>query len=154
MIMRSRLVLLMLALLAATAGCGKRGGFVYVLEEPQSVTLTASASALSVQQGATVVLHVERRTEGKWQRIPLSEVRPGQCWVYQPPVELESEVADSVQWDVVPEDAVAFNREYRMDHARIARMNVRGTITLTPISPVKCEEERIVEGPSIQIEVS
>jgi hypothetical protein len=151
---RLLLVLLMTVLLGGVAGCGRRGGLVYVLEEPQSVTLTASASPSSVQQGATVVLHVERRTSGKWKRIPLNEVRSGQCWVYQPPVELEPEVADSVEWEVAPENAVAFNREFRLDHTRIARMNLKGTITLTPISPVKCEEDRVVEGSSIQIEVT
>jgi hypothetical protein len=151
---RLLLVLLMSVLPGAIVGCGQRGGLVYVLEEPQSVTLTASASPSRVRQGATVVLHVERRTSGKWKQIPLKEVRSGQCWVYQPPVELEPEVADSVHWQVAPENAVVFTPEYRVDHTRIARMNVKGTITLTPISPVKCEEDRVVEGSSIQIEVT
>lgn len=118
------------------------------------MTLTASASAPSVQQGETVVLRAERRASGKWKQIPLNEVRSGQCWVYVPPAELEASVADGVQWQVVPEGAVAFNPEIRMDHTKIATMNVKGTITLTPLSPVICEPDRVVEGPSIQIEVS
>ena len=153
--MNMRLLLVLpILVLGVVAGCGRGGDLVYVLEAPQSVTLTASASPSSVQQGATVVLHVERRVSGKWKQIPLNEVRSGQCWVHQPPVKSESEVADSVQWEVAPENAVAFNRELRLDHTRIARMNVKGTITLTPISPVKCEEERFVEGSPIQIEVT
>jgi hypothetical protein len=107
-----------------------------------------------VQQGETVVLHVERRASGKWKQIPLNEVRSGQCWVYRPPAESEPEVADSVHWAVVPEGGVTLNREYRLDHTKIATMNVKGTITLTPFSTVKCEDDRVVEGPSIQIEVS
>ena len=63
-------------------------------------------------------------------------------------------MADSVHWEVAPENAVAFNSDLRLDHTRIARMNVKGTTTLTPISPVKCEEDRVVEGASIQIEVT
>ncbi|MGH8179189.1 MAG: hypothetical protein ACREV5_23255 [Steroidobacter sp.] len=154
MIVRSLPVLLILALFGTVVGCGQRGGSVYVLEEPQSVTLTASVSTLKVQQGGTVVLHAERRTSGKWKQISLNEVRAGQCWVYRPPVESEPEVADALQWEVVPENAATFNREYRMDHTKIATMNVKGTITLTPRSAVQCEPDRVVEGTSIQIEVS
>jgi hypothetical protein len=154
MIVRSLPVLLVSAVLWSVAGCEQQSDLVYVLEEPQSVTLTASASTLNVQQGETIVLHVERRTSGKWRQIPLNEARSGQCWVYRPPVESEPEVADSVQWEVVPENAVTFNREYRLDHTRIATMNIKGTIKLTPLSAVKCEADRVVRGPSILIEVS
>ena len=81
MFMRSISALVTAALLGMVAGCEQHGNLVYVLEEPQSVTLTASASALSVQQGETVVLRAERRASGKWKQIPLNEVRSGQCWV-------------------------------------------------------------------------
>lgn len=154
MIAQSTAALVTVALLGVIAGCGQRHNLVYVLEEPQSVTLSASASTPNVKQGGTVVLRVERRTAGKWKQIPLSEVRSGQCWVYLPPQELEAGVADGVHWEVVPENAVAFNTEFRMDHTKIATMHVKGTITLRPLSPVKCEPDRIVEGPSIQIQVS
>jgi hypothetical protein len=135
-------------------GCKQRSAVVYVLEEPQLVTLTTSASKLSVQRGASVVLHVERHTTGKWKLISLNEVRSGQCWVYQPPTESEPEVADSVHWEIAPENAVSFNQDFRLDHAKIVTMNVNGTITLTPMGLVKCESDRIVEGPAIRIEVS
>jgi len=149
------LSLLMIAgLLASLVGCKQRSALVYVLEEPQSVTLTTSASASSVQRGASVVLHVARHTTGKWKQIPLNEVRPGQCWVYQTPPESEPEVADSVHWEVTPENAVSFNRDLRMDHTKIATLNVSGTITLAPAGLVKCEPDRAVEGPAIRIEVS
>jgi hypothetical protein len=154
MIRRSRFPLLSAPLALAFVACGQGGSQVYVLEEPQSVTLIASASATSVKQGDPVVLRVERRTSGKWKLVPLSEVRAGQCWVHRPPASAESEVADSVQWEVSPEEAVAFNAEYRLDHTKIATMNVKGTITLKPLSAVKCEADRVVEGPAIQIEVS
>ena len=154
MIVRLLSLFMIAGLLAGLAGCKQRSVSVYVLEEPQSVTLTPSASALSVQPGETVVLRVERKTTGKWRSIPLSEVRSGQCWVYQPPTESEPEVADNVHWDVVPEEAVAFNQDLRLDHTKIATMNVSGTITLTPISLAKCEPDRTVEGPAIRIEVS
>jgi hypothetical protein len=152
-LMRATLpILLMTAQLVVIAGCEQRAPMVYVLESPQSIELTASASPLSVRQGETVVLRVERRTSGKWKQIPRDELKAGQCWVYRPPA--ESEVADNVQWEVVPEDAVQFNAEYRMDHTKAATMMAKGTITLTPRSAVKCEADRVVEGPPIQIEVS
>ena len=126
---------------------------VYVLQSPQTVTLKPSASAMKVQQGETVVLHLERRTSGKWKRISRDELRRGQCWQYQPPPESEAEVADKVEWEVVPEDAVRLNAEFRLDHTRIATMLVKGTIKLTPLSAVPCEPESGVAGPSIEIEV-
>lgn len=147
-------MLLIGALLAVVAGCEQRAPLVYVLESPQSITLTPSASPLGVRQGETMVLRVERRTSGRWKQVPRDELNAGQCWVYRPPAESKDEVADNVHWEVVPENAVRFNTEYRMDHTQIATMLVKGTIKLTPISAVKCEEDRVVAGPSIQIEVS
>jgi hypothetical protein len=146
--------LLTSVLLTLLAGCEQRAPMVYVLESPQSIELTASASPTSVQQGETVVLRVARRTSGKWKQVSRDELNAGQCWVYRPPAESEDEVAHEVQWAVVPENAVRFSTEYQMDHTRVATMMVKGTIELTPISAVKCEAERIVEGPSIRIEVS
>lgn len=154
MIVRLLALLMIAGLLGSLAGCKQRSAMVYVLEEPQAVTLTPSASELTVQRGAAVVLRVERRTTGKWKAIPLNEVRSGECWVYQPPVQAEPEVADSVHWQVDPENAVSFNRDFRLDHTKIATMNVKGTITLTPIGLAKCEPDRAVEGPAIRIEVS
>ena len=152
--MRTVTVLLIPALLAVVAGCEQRGPFVYVLESPQSVTLTASASAAKVQQGETVVLRVERRTSGKWKQIARKELRPGQCWVYRPPVEIEPEVAHSIQWQVDPEGAVEFHTEYQLDQTRAATMSAKGKIKLTPVSTVKCEDDRSVAGAAIEIEVS
>jgi hypothetical protein len=152
--MRTVTRILILLGLAGVAGCEQRGPFVYVLDGPQSVELKASASASTVQQGQTVVLHVERRTTGKWKQVPRGELTPGQCWVYRPPVEVEPEVAHSVQWEVVPEHAVEFHSDYQLDQSRVATMKVKGTVQLTPISPVKCEEGRSVAGSTIQIEVS
>jgi hypothetical protein len=147
-------MLLIPALLAVVAGCEQRGPFVYVLESPQSVVLTATASTSKVQQGETVVLHVERRTTGKWQRVSRGELKPGQCWVYRPPVEVEPEVAQDLQWHVEPERAVDFHTEYQMNKSRVATMMTKGTIKLTPVSKVQCEEGRTVEGPALEIEVS
>lgn len=157
--MRSVLALLVITAgevtaVAVVAGCTQRAPSVYVLEAPQSVELIASASASQVKQGETVVLHVERRTTGKWKQVARDQLAPGQCWVYRPPVEVEPEVANSVQWEVLPENAVRLHAEFQMDQTRVATMAAKGTITLTPISPVKCEEERRVAGPSIEIEVS
>jgi hypothetical protein len=157
--MRSVLALLVITAggvtaVAVVAGCKQRAPSVFVLEAPQSVELIASASASQVKQGETVVLHVERRTTGKWKQVARDQLAPGQCWVYRPPVEVEPEVANSVQWEVLPENAVRLHAEFQMDQTRVATMAAKGTITLTPISPVKCEEERRVAGPSIEIEVS
>lgn len=157
--MRSVLALLVITAGGVTAvtvvaGCKQRAPSVYVLDAPQSVELIASASASQVKQGETVVLHVERRTTGKWKQVARDQLTPGQCWVYRPPVQVEPEVANSVQWEVLPENAVRLHAEFQMDQTRVATMAAKGTITLTPISPVKCEEERRVAGPSIEIEVS
>src|SRR5688500_3535943 len=95
----------------ALAGCEQRGPTVYVLEGQQEVQLNTSASAATVKQCETVVLHVEQRTTGKWKQLPRKELTPGQCWVYRPPVEVEPEVAHNVQWEVIPEGAVEFHSE-------------------------------------------
>ncbi|HEX7011659.1 MAG TPA: hypothetical protein VF161_02885 [Steroidobacteraceae bacterium] len=135
-------------------GCEQRPPMVYVLESPQTVTLTPSVSATEAKLGETVVLRVERRTSGNWRQVPRSEVQPGQCWMYRPPPEVEAEVADDVYWEVVPEEAIRLNTEFRLDHTRIATLLVRGKITLTPITAVPCEPDRVVRGPSLEIEVS
>jgi hypothetical protein len=140
-------------LLMSAAGCEQKAKLVYVPDGPQTVTLIPSASATSVPQGGTVVLSVERRTSGKWKQVPVTEAR-GQCWFYRRPPESEPQVADSLQWAVEPENSVTFNAEYRFDHARIATMNVRGTIRLTPVSEVLCEPDRMVEGPTLEIQVN
>jgi hypothetical protein len=152
--MRSVSLFLLPAVLAAVSGCDQRGPTVYVLESPQEVELTATASPATVQQGQTVVLHVQQRTVGKWKQISRDELAPGQCWVYRPPTEVEPEVAHSVQWEVIPENAVEFHREMQMDQSRVATMMVKGTIKLTPITKVKCEEGRSVYGSTLEIEVT
>lgn len=152
--MRSVSKLLIPAVLALVAGCEQRGPFVYVLESPQTVTLKATASTAKVAQGGQVVLHVERQTTGKWQRVARGDLKQGQCWVYRPPVQVEQEVAQSVQWIVDPEGAVEFHTEYQMDGSRVATMMTKGTIKLTPVAKVTCEEGRAIEGAPLEIEVS
>lgn len=142
------------AVLASLAGCEQRGPTVYVLEGEQTVELKASASPTTVKLGETVVLHVEQRTTGNWKQIPRGELKPGQCWVYRPPVEVEPEVAHSVQWEVIPEGAVQFPQEYQLNQSRVVTMMVKGTVKLTPIGKVKCEEGRAVVGSTVEIEVT
>lgn len=147
-------MLLLPAVLAVVAGCEQRGPFVYVLDGQQSVVLKATAVPAKVQQGETVVLHVERQTTGNWQRVSRGDLKPGQCWVYRPPVQSEPEVAQNVQWVVEPEGAVQFHTEYQMDQSRVATMMTKGAIKLTPVGKVQCEEGRTVEGAPVEIEVS
>jgi hypothetical protein len=142
------------AALAFAAGCSQQQPMVYVLEGPQEVRLVSSASTTQVKRGETVVLHVERRVTGNWKQIPRDQLTPGQCWLYTKPPELEQEVADNVEWVVEPEDAVRFNGEFRMDHTRIATMMMPGRVKLTPFTAVRCEKDRVEEGPAIRIEVS
>jgi hypothetical protein len=106
-----------------------------------------------VKVGETVVLHVQRRSVGKWKQIPRDQLTSGQCWVYTPPPELEQEVAASVEWEVKPDNAVRFDTAFRMDHTRIATMMARGRITLVPLTSVRCEKDRVEPGPPIRIEV-
>ena len=152
--MRSVSMLVIPAALALVAGCEQRGPYVYVLESPQTVVLKATASTSKVEQGGTVVLHVARHTTGKWNRVSRGDLKPGQCWVYRPPVEVEPEVAQSLQWVVEPERAVEFHTEYQMDQSRVATMMTKGTIKLTPVGKVQCEEGRSVEGTPLEIEVT
>lgn len=151
--MRSVGKLLVPALLVVIAGCEQRGPMVYVLEGSQDVQLTATASATQVKRGEQVVLHVEQRTTGQWKQIPRNELTQGQCWVYRPPVEVEPDVAHSVQWEVVPENSVEFHQEFQLDKSRVATMVASGKVTLTPITKVKCEEGRTVYGTPVEIQV-
>ncbi|MGH8238151.1 MAG: hypothetical protein ACREXP_14180 [Steroidobacteraceae bacterium] len=138
---------------ALLAGCEQQKPMVYVLEGPQDVKLTASASATTVRAGETVTLHVERRITGKWKQIPRDQLTQGQCWLYTLPPEDEPEVADNVEWEVDPEGTVQFDNTFRMDHTRIATMLRKGRVTLRPITAVRCEKDRAEEGPRIRIEV-
>jgi len=49
---------------------------------------------------------------------------------------------------------VQFDPTFRMDHTRIAVMAIAGSYKLTPYSAVTCEKDRVVQGPTIEIEVS
>jgi hypothetical protein len=153
-LLRNTLFTFLSAGLALTAGCKGQEPMVYVLAAEQQVTLTPSASATKVRQGEQVTLHVQRRSVGQWKQIPRNQVTPGQCWLYTQPPELEQEVADNVEWQVAPEQAVQFDTTFRMDHTRIATMMQTGTIVLTPFSAVRCEKDRVVEGPALRIEVT
>ena len=127
---------------------------MYVLASEQAVTLTPSVSATQVKQGEQIVLRVQRRAVGQWKQIPRNQLTPGQCWLYTPPPEMEQEVADNVDWEVVPEEAVQFDGVFRLDHTRIATMMRTGTVVITPFSAVRCEKDRVIEGPELKIEVS
>jgi hypothetical protein len=142
------------ALLAFASGCGQQAPKVWVVESPQEVTLTASASASTVPLGESVTLHVERRTSGQWKQISRDQLRAGQCWQYRPPPQSEPEVADNVEWQSTPKHGISFDGAVRMDHKRVVTMRASGTVTLVPLSAVPCEPGRVVEGPPIQIEVS
>ena len=127
---------------------------VYVLDGPQDVTLKVSASPTEVKAGETIVLHAQRRSVGKWKQIPREQLTQGQCWLYTPPAELEEEVADSLEWQVEPENAVQFDLAFRMDHTRLATPRIKGRITLRPFTAVRCEKDRVEEGPAIRIQVT
>lgn len=138
--------------LAFAWGCKQQAPLVYVLESPQEVTLKVSASAVRVPRGETVVLHAERRAVGKWKQIPRDQLTPGQCWLYRPPPEFEPEVADSVEWEIIPDRGIQLDPTFRMDHTRVALVAVPGKYTLTAYSAVTCEKDRVVQGPTIEIE--
>ena len=149
---RSAIILVLIS--AVVTGCEQRSPMVYVLDGPQDVTLTVSASATEVKAGETVVLHAQRRSVGKWKQIPREQLTQGQCWLYTPPPELEEEVADNLEWQVEPENAVQFDVTFRMDHTRQATPRIKGRITLRPFTAVRCEKDRVEEGPAIRIEVT
>jgi len=151
-LVRSALTLVFVS--AFAAGCEQRQPMVYVLDGPQDVTLTVSASATEVKAGETIVLHAKRRTVGKWKQIPRDQLTSGQCWLYTPPPEVEEEVADNLEWEVQPEDAVRFDTTFRMDHTRLATMMRTGRVTLRPFTAVRCEKDRVEEGRPIHIQVS
>jgi hypothetical protein len=150
-LVRSALTLVLLSVFAA--GCEQRQPMVYVLEGPQEVTLTVSASATEVKAGETVVLHAKRRSVGKWKQIPRDQLTQGQCWLYTPPPEVEEEVADNLEWQVEPDGAARLDGTVRMDHTRLATMVRKGRVTLRPATAVRCEKDRVEEGRPIHIEV-
>lgn len=151
--MRPSLSFVLGTTLAFAWGCKQQAPLVYVLESPQEVTLTASASAVRVPRGETIVLHAQRRSVGKWKQIPRDQLTPGQCWLYRPPPQVEPEVADNVEWEIIPDRGIQLDPTFRMDHTRVARMAVAGKYTLTAYSAVTCEKDRVVQGPTIEIEV-
>jgi hypothetical protein len=153
-LIRNALFMFLSAGLAVATGCKGQEPMVYVLASEHKVTLTPSASATQVKQGEQVTLHLQRRAVGDWKQVPRDQLTPGQCWLYTPPPQMEEEVADNVEWVAAPEDSVRFEGTFRMDHTRIVTMVRTGTITLTPYSPVRCEKDRIVEGPALRIQVS
>lgn len=153
-LVRNAFFVFLCAALGFSAGCKQQSPMVYVLASEQEVTLTLSASASSVKQGEQVVLHVQRRAVGQWKQIPRDQLTPGQCWLYTPPPEVEPEVADRMEWEVIPDRGVQFDPTFRMDHTRIAVMVVAGSYKLTPYSAVTCEKDRVVQGPTIEIVVS
>ena len=153
-LLRNALFTFLSAGLALTAGCKAKEPMVYVLASEQQVTLKPSASATKVKRGEQVQLHLQRRSVGQWKQIPRNQLTHGQCWLYTQPPELEEEVADNVEWQVTPEQAVQFDATFRMDHTRMATMMRTGTIVLTPLSAVRCEKDRVVEGPKLKIEVT
>ena len=152
-LIRSALSVVLLSSLAV--GCKQQSPMVYVLEGPQDVTLTASASVTEAKAGDTVVLHAQRRVVGKWKQIPRDQLTPGQCWLYTPPPEMEEEVADNVEWEVEPEGAIRLDGTFRMDHTRVGTVVIsRGRITVRPLTAVKCEKDRVEEGKPIRIQVA
>ena len=151
-LVRSALTIVLVS--AFASGCKQQTPMVYVLEGPQEVTLQVSASATQVKVGETIVLHAQRRSVGKWKQIPRDQLTQGQCWLYTPPPELEAEVADNVEWQVEPENAVQFDTTFRMDHTRPATVLVKGRITLRAFTAVRCEKDRVEESDPIRIEVS
>jgi hypothetical protein len=153
-LLRNALFTFLSAGLVLTAGCKGQEPMVYVLASEQQVTLTPSASATKVKRGEQIQLRVQRRSVGQWKQVPRDQLTRGQCWLYTKPPELEEEVADNVEWQVAPELAVQFDTAFRMDHKRIATMVRTGTIVLTPLSAVRCEKDRVVEGPALKIEVT
>jgi hypothetical protein len=150
-LVRSALALTLICFFAA--GCEQKQPMVYVLDGSQEVTLTASASATEVKAGETVVLHAKRRAVGKWKQIPRDQLTPGQCWLYTPPPEVEEEVADNLEWQADPENAVRLDGTVRMDHTRLATMVRKGRVALRPATAVRCEKDRVEEGRPIHIEV-
>jgi hypothetical protein len=140
-------------LLAALAGCESEPEFVYVLEAPQSIAIMASASATKAIAGEPIVLHVERRTAGRWQRIRNKDRAPEQCWMARIPPETEPEVADNVLWRVEPEGTARFNTDFRADHTRQLVLSMPGRFTLTASSGAWCEPGRAVAAAPIQIEI-
>jgi hypothetical protein len=112
-------------------------------------------SALSIVLTAAIVLHAERRVVGKWNQIPRDQLAPGQCWLYTPPPEMEEEVADNVDWEMEPENAIRLDPTFRMDHTRVGTVMLsKGRITLRPLTALKCEKDRVEEGRPIHIDVA
>jgi hypothetical protein len=151
-LVRSTLIVVLVS--AFAAGCKQQSPMVYVLDGPQKVTLTVSASATKVAVGEKIVLHAQRHAVGKWKQIPRDQLTQGQCWLYTPPTELEEEVADNVEWQIEPENAMQLDATFQMDHTRPATVLIKGRITVRAFTAVRCEKDRIEEGNPIRIQVT
>ena len=134
-------------------GCEKEPEFVYILDAPQSVAISASSSLTKIQPGDEVVLHVRRSTTGRWRKIPMKERTKDQCRMVRVPPMSEDEVADNVRWTISPETSPRFNLEFRADHTRSLVLSEPGIYSLSASTGVWCEPGRSVTASPIGIEV-
>jgi hypothetical protein len=126
---------------------------VYVLDAPQSVELTASASANNVKAGVPFVLHATRRTQGLWTRIESKNLKPDQCWMALIPPTREPEVADNVRWHASPSPGVKFNTDIRPNRTREVTVASPGMYTFTASYEPWCEPGRTVTATPVTVVV-
>jgi len=137
-------ICLVAASLLSLPGCDRTPRFVYVLQAPQSVELSASASASTVTAGTPFVLHGSRTSHGVWKRIESKDLLPDQCWIAEIPPENEPEVADNLLWRVKPADGVKFNTDFRTNRTREVTVSNPGTYTFVSSSGPWCERGRTI----------
>ena len=143
-----------LSLLAVLQGCDDGPPrLVYVLQAPQSVELTASASNIRVKSGTPFVLHATRKTQGDWKQIPSRDLASDQCWMAAVPKAEEPEVADNVLWRVEPALGVQFNADFRPNRTREVTVVHPGTYTFRASNGVWCEPGRTVSAAPFQVTV-
>jgi len=143
----------LMVLLSALTGCDQMPEFVFILEFPQTVVLTTTASPLRVHIGDKVVLSAQRVTKGIWKRIPSKLLTPEQCWMAAIPPERESEVADNLHWVVNQSDSAKYNTDFRPDHTRAVTMSAAGMFSFSASTSIWCEPGRTITAPPLRVEV-
>lgn len=143
-----------LTIVAFLAGCDRTPAYVYVLEAPQSVELSASASAQTIKMGTSVVLHAQRKTQGVWKRIASKDLKSDQCWIAAEPPTEEREVADNVLWRAEPASAAKFNTDFRPDRTREVTFAEPGVYILMSSTGAWCELGRQESAAPITVTVA
>ncbi|MFC1799112.1 hypothetical protein ACFLZL_04835 [Thermodesulfobacteriota bacterium] len=119
--------------------CGeKTPDEVYVKDDLYSQSLVASISQKNVVVDNWYELAAIRKT-GPWKQIKYASLAGGQCWMVQPPAEIEDNISNSVKWISEPKAHVEFSiPKNPFTEPRKVKFKAVGRYTLKATSPSWC----------------